>query len=278
MLDKEKLANVKVKLSSGHEIPQLGFGTWLINGEECTQAVASAIEVGYRHIDTAQTYENQKEIAPGLKKIERQTLWITSKLWRGDYTRTGVPKAVDLMLKELDIDYLDLLLIHWPDAAVPIAESLEAMQKCVDAGKVRCLGMSNSTKRHIQDCLSTGVKIVMNQVEFHPYFYQKELLDFCQSHGVAVTAYSPIAHGKVLDDPTLRKIGKKHRKSTAQVSLRWLLQHGLVIIPKSVHKKRQEENADIFDFELSQEEMEAINGLNRNQREIFPSFQEFDYV
>ena len=278
MVDKKKLANVKVKLSSGHEMPQLGFGTWLINGEECTRSVASAIDIGYRHIDTAQTYENQKEVGRGIKGIDRDKLWITSKLWRDSYTRERVPDAVDQMLDELQIDYLDLLLIHWPDKEIPIAESLEAMQKAVDAGKVRCLGMSNSTERHLQDCLDTGVNVVMDQVEFHPYLYQKDLLTWCKSKGIVVTAYSPIGHGTVLDDETLLEIGKKYGKSAAQVSIRWLLQQGMVVIPKSVHKERQIENADVFDFELTDEEVARVNGLNRNERQIFPDFQEFDYV
>jgi 2,5-diketo-D-gluconate reductase B len=272
------MKNEFITLSDGHKIPALGVGTWLLQGKDCTKVTTAALDMGYLHIDTAETYENQTEIAPALKGRDRETLWITSKLWRGDYTKERIPLAVDKMLRDLGTDYLDLLLIHWPDRAVPIEESMEAMEKERQKGKIRSIGMSNSTQRHIQDALDTGVKVVVNQVEYHPYFNQNELREWCHSKGVTLTAYSPLAHGKVFEDQTLAEIGQAHGKNAGQVACRWAYQKGMVVLAKTKHVERLKPNSQIFDFELTPADMAKIEALDRNERQIFPDFQEFDYV
>lgn len=272
------MKNPFVTLSDGNKIPQLGVGTWLMEDEICTEVVKTALDLGYIHVDTAETYNNQFLIGPALKGRERESFWLTSKLWRGDYTKERIPRAVDKMLKELGTDYLDLLLIHWPDKSVPIEESMEAMQKEKEKGKIRSIGMSNSTICHIKDALATGVQVTINQIEFHPYFYQKELLEQCMALGVHVTAYSPLAHGKIFDDPVLIEIGKKYGKGAEHVSCRWITQKGMVVLPKTKTPSRLAGNAEIFDFTLTDDEMKQIDALNRNERNIFPDFQEFDYV
>ncbi len=272
-----ELADRKIGLHGGLHIPQVGFGTFEISEDDAERCVAEAIEVGYRHIDCAEAYWNQKEVGKGLKGIDRDKLWLTSKLWRGEYTKEKVPEACDRMLRHLDIDYLDLWLIHWPDASVPIGETLEAMHKCVDQGKVRCLGVCNATTHHLKDIFDVGVPIVNLQIEIHPYLYQTELIDFAWKNKLAVTGYSPIARGEILKDETVKAVASAHNKTAAQVSLRWLLQKGIIVIPKSVHKKRMEENAAIFDFELSDADMATLDGLHKGYRTINPDFNEFDY-
>jgi diketogulonate reductase-like aldo/keto reductase len=278
MLQPEKLASERIRLNNGLEIPVFALGTFESEGPTVTEIVRKAIEVGYRHIDCAQAYWNQELVAPALKAVPREDLWVTSKLWRGDYTTEKVPEACDRCLRELDTPYLDLWLIHWPDRTVPIGETLEAMYKCQEQGKVKCIGVSNFTIRHIKDALATGVPIAMEQVEHHPYLQQPELFDFCRSKDIALTAYSPLARGKATKDPLLAAIGGKHGKTAAQVAIRWALQQNLVVLAKTIHASRLTENADVFDFQLTPDEMAQINALDEGLRTILPDFNEFDYA
>lgn len=266
----------KKKLKDGNEIPVLGFGTWQIEKEECTQAVKDALEIGYRHIDTAFAYYNESYIAPAIKSHPREKLFITTKLWRDFHDPKKVEEGCDISLKDLQTDYLDLLHIHWPEHKTML-DTLAEMVKLQEKGKVKSIGVCNATKHHISDIVEAGIPIVMNQVEFHPFLYQKELFDFCQSQNIAVTAYSPIAQGAVTKDLTIASIAKEHQKTPVQVTLRWLLQHDLVVIPKAAKKVHAKENFEIFDFELTDEEMDKIDSLNKNRRIINPDFQEFDY-
>ncbi len=277
MFQPEKLASERIRLKGGLEIPVLGLGTFESEGQEVTKIVREAIELGYRHIDCAQAYWNQELVGAGLKAAPREDLWVTSKLWRGDYTTEKVPKACDRCLTELDTPYLDLWLIHWPDRTVPITDTLEAMQKCKEAGKIRAIGLSNCTIRHLKEAMATGIDFEMNQIEFHPYLRQRELYDFCRANDIAITAYSPLARGKATKDAALAAIGKKHNKTAAQVAVRCALQQRVVVLAKTMHTARLTENADVFDFELTPEEMTKISALDEGLRTIDPDFGEFDY-
>jgi 2,5-diketo-D-gluconate reductase B len=268
----------RIPLADGNSIPALGVGTFEQEGQLCTDVVRWALEMGYKAIDHAEAYWNSKEVAAGLKAVPREEFFLTTKLWRPDLPRDKVAPAIDKLISELDCDYLDLLLIHWPDHDIPIGETLEEMEKAKQAGKVRSLGVCNSTIRHIKDVLATGIQIVTNQVEYHPYLDQSELQAFCEANGIRVTAYSPLARGEALKDPVLTEIGARYGKSPAQVALRWAHQRGCIVIFKTSTKERLKSNGEIFDFELTEEEMKQIAGLSRNLRTILPDFNEFDYA
>lgn len=270
------LATQRVALSDGTEIPVMGLGTYRLTGSDCERIVRFALETGYRHIDTALIYENQREIARALFGYSRADLYLTSKLWPGDLTKERVPKACDQILRELKTDYVDLLLIHWPERGVALQETIEAMQKLKEAGKVRSIGVSNFTIRHLKEILPSPVPLVTNQVEFHVYLYQHELQEFCAQQKMVITAYAPLARGELARDEQLKAIGAKHGKSAIQVGLRWLIQKGCVVIPKSATPERILENADIFNFQLSDEELHTIDALNQNRRLIVPEVADFD--
>ncbi|MCD6434516.1 MAG: aldo/keto reductase [Candidatus Diapherotrites archaeon] len=268
-----------VKLNDNNKIPRLGLGTWQLTGRKCIEAVRIAInEIGYRHIDTAEIYGNHREIAEAISDFKREELFITSKLWNTDHSYEDVFKACDRALEELNIEYLDLYLIHWPNKEVPIKETWKAMEELVKSDKVKSIGISNFTIHHIEDLLETAeILPVTNQVEFHPYLYQRELQEFCERHNIVITAYSPLARGKIIGDPILKEIGEKYNKTETQVALRWLVQHNCIVIPKASSREHLERNYNIFDFELNNEDMERIDSLNRNERLVMPSFHEFDY-
>ncbi len=260
-------------LKGGSEIPVLGLGTWQLKDED---AVKSALDLGYTHIDTAAAYGNHEIIGRAIEDYDREDLWITSKLWRTDLAQEDAIKACNKALSELGTDYLDLYLIHWPNKDVSMRETFKALNRLYEHGKIENVGVSNFTIDHLEQALEVSeVPIVMNQVEFHPFLYQKDLLKFCHSKNIHVTAYSPIAQGKVLDDETLQVIGERHGKTPCQISLRWALQHGLIVIPKSSSREHQKENMEVFDFKLSDEEMKKIDSLNKNMRIIDPGFAEF---
>jgi diketogulonate reductase-like aldo/keto reductase len=268
----------KIKLSDGTSIPQLGFGTWKLQGESCTEAVATALELGYRHIDTALVYENHTEIAPAIQELPRKELYITSKFTPEEAPAKMLREGVERILMELETPYLDLLLYHWPDRSVPFNETFRALMRLQEDDLIKSIGVSNFTIRHCQDALITGADIVTNQVEFHPFLYQKELLDWCRDEEITLTAYSPLARGEVAKDETLAKIGKAHGKTASQVALRWCIQLGLITIPKSSHPDRIKENMEIFDFALSDKEMATVSSLHRNHRQTEGAWTDFDYV
>lgn len=260
-----------VTLNNGVNMPQLGFGVWQVPDEEATPAVAKALEVGYTSIDTAMIYKNEAGVGKAIKEsgIDREKLFITTKVWNADQGYEQTLKAFDASLERLGLDYIDLYLIHWPTPHYDqYIETYKALEKLYSDGRVRAIGVCNFDIEHLERLLDEcDVTPVLNQVECHPYFAQNELKDFCAKHNIYVEAWSPLDQGgEILTDEVVEKIAKAHGKTTAQVVLRWHLQNNTIAIPKSVTPSRIEENFDVFDFELSDEEMDAINRLDRNQR------------
>jgi diketogulonate reductase-like aldo/keto reductase len=259
--DKTELAN-KVK------IPWLGYGTYKAHGDELIEGVKYALSIGYRLIDTAEMYENEEEIGKAIRqsKIPRDEIFITSKVWNTNQGFESTLKSFENSLKRLGIDYLDLYLIHWPVSGKYV-ESWKAFEKLYKEGRVRAIGVSNFLIHHLQDIINNcEITPMVNQVEFHPYLLQRDLLDFCQRNKIQLEAWSPLMRGRVLNIPQIVDIANKYKKTPAQIVLRWDLQHGVVTIPKSVHKERIKENAEIFDFELTEEEMKIIDNLDQNKR------------
>lgn len=251
----------------GAEIPKIGLGTWRLTGEDCRQAVATALNLGYRHIDTAQVYDNERQIGDAIRAstVERDELFLTTKLGGGNYSHDAVLRSTDESLAKLNTDYLDLLLIHWPVDRIPfgtppLEETIDAMNELVEDGKVRYIGVSNFDIDQLDEARTqSDAPILTNQVQYHPFWDQTKLLDYCQIHDIMLTAYSPFGHGGALDDAVLREIGERHGKSSAQVALRWLLQQEMVCtIPKATSREHLEANLAVFDFELTDEEMNDI--------------------
>ncbi|MEO8637473.1 MAG: aldo/keto reductase [Candidatus Taylorbacteria bacterium] len=266
-------------LNDNLTIPILGFGTWELLGAKAKMAVLTALEVGYRHVDTADAYENHKEVGLAIKesRVPREELFITSKLWRDEFEKGKVKGACQRALKELGLDYLDLYLLHWPNKDVPIGETLEAMRELVEVGLVRSIGVSNFTIHHLEDVIATGISVALNQVEFHPSLYQKELEEFCGKHAIAVTAYSPMARGADLKIPTIVDIAKKYKKSASQIILNWTMQKGIVVIPKASNPIHIRDNFASLEFDLAPEDCALIDNLHMNRRIVLPDFNEFDY-
>lgn len=251
-------------------IPIIGLGTWQLKDEICTRAVKMALAMGYRHIDTAHYYENHKAIAKGLVGFPREELFLTSKIAPDQIddknAAKSVEKACDLALKELKVDYLDLWLIHWYEESKPMLEIVAAMEKQLERGKVRSIGVSNYSIEQIQKALDAGLKISANQVEFHPFLYQKELWDYCRSRQIQLVSYRSLGKGALLQEPLFHEIGKKYSKTAAQVILRWLVQKEIPVIPKASTEQHLKENLQIFDFTLTPQEMESIDMLDRGLR------------
>jgi diketogulonate reductase-like aldo/keto reductase len=278
----------KLTLNDGHLIPQLGLGVWQIRaGESCEEAVLAALEAGYRHIDTASMYGNEESVGAAIRSsgISREKIFVTTKLWNTDH---GNPeRALDTSLRKLNFDYVDLYLIHYP---VPQRwQSWRALEALRAKGKARSIGVSNFTIRHLKELLAeTETVPAVNQVEFHPYLYQRDLVAFCAAKGIIIEAYSPLTQGRRLNDRKLVAVAKRYSsagpqpadcssrlptalrrgatKSTAQILIRWALQHGLVVIPKSANRKRIFENADVFDFEITPEDMQLLDNFNEDLR------------
>jgi diketogulonate reductase-like aldo/keto reductase len=256
-------------------IPKLGLGTWMLTGEPCSEVVAEAIRLGYRHIDTAQMYENEAKVGAGIQAsgIERDALWITTKLGLDQVAGDRVRPSTHESLRRLGVEYLDLLLIHWPSQTVPLRETLEAMQGLQETGEVRYIGVSNFTPSLLQEALDIAPQILCNQVEYHPFLAQDAIRSLCEMNDLALTSYSPLARGRVAEDPTLKQIGAAHGKSAAQVTLRWLTQQkNVAAIPKASDTTHLRSNLEIFDFELDAEEANRIAGLARGQRLIDPEW------
>lgn len=259
------------------KMPTLGFGTWQLRGDECVEGVKKALEIGYRHIDTAQIYENEAEVGEGLAKggVKRSDIFLTTKVWRNHFADKDVAASVDESLKKLKTDYVDLLLIHWPFPETPIEEMVEGVLAAQKAGKAKLIGVSNFTVAQMEEAKkASGGKMCVNQVEYHPYLSQKPVLDFVRKNEWAMTSYSPVARGKVLNDATLKEIGLKYGKNPAQVTLRWHVQQDRVAaIPKSGTEKNIRANFEIFDFELTADEMKKISALAKpDGRLIDPDF------
>jgi len=255
----------------GDKLPALGFGTYKLYGEDCVAAVDFAIQNGYTHIDTAQVYENEAEVGDGIvrSKIARDKIFLTTKIWRNFFAEDTVAQGLEESLKKLKTDYVDLLLVHWPFPETPLAKMVEEVAKAKKAGKAKHIGVSNFTIAQMEEALKVAPDIFCNQVEYHPYLGQKPVLDFIQKKGIALTAYSPIARGAVFKDKLIKDIGDKYGKNEAQVTLRWLIQQdNVAAIPKSGTPQNIKNNIDIFDFELTADEMKQIHGLAKNDRLI----------
>ena len=270
------------KLNNGVEIPYLGLGVFQIKeGNETANAVHWAIEAGYRHIDTAALYGNEKSVGTGIRNsgIDRKKLFVTTKLWKDDMLQGSQMKAFEKSLKLLQMDYVDLYLIHWPVAGKSM-ESWKVLEEIYKSEKARAIGVSNFMEKHI-DALLHEAKIVpaVNQVECHPHLSQQPLVDYCKKHGIVFEAWSPLGGtgGNLLDDPVLKKIADKHGKSAAQVTLRWELQRDIITIPKSIHQARIIANTDIYGFELSADEMKAIDALDKNPQRSGPNPNNMDF-
>ena len=255
------------QLNNKTKIPMLGFGTWQLKPViEAPQAVLSALQDGYRHIDTAHIYFNEGSVGKSIIKssIPRDEIFIATKLWNFDHHR--VESAYEQSLKKLQVDYVDLYLMHYPVTKSRIS-AWKDMEKLYKQNRVKSIGVSNFTVKHLEELLEkTDIVPSVNQVEFHPFLYQKELLDFCNKHGIALEAYSPLSHGKRLNDNTLSDIAAKHSKTVAQVMIRWSLQHGNIVIPKSKNPDRIKQNFDVFNFQITDSDMEKIDNLNENLR------------
>ncbi|OON82623.1 aldo/keto reductase [Streptomyces tsukubensis] len=262
-----------ITLNNGVEIPQLGFGTFQIAPEETRDATLAALEVGYRHLDTAQMYGNEKEVGQAVRDsgIDRGEIFVTSKLDNDAHAHDDALRAFDKTMDTLDIEYLDLFLIHWPLPGVgDFTETWQAMEEMYRSGRVKAVGVSNFQAHHLRRLFQNSVVVpAVNQIEVHPYLTQEELRAFDAEHGIATEAWSPIAQGKVLDDPVIVAIAERVGKSPAQVTLRWHLQRGDIVFPKSVTRKRVEENFDLFDFELTEGDLAEIAALNRDERTGF---------
>ncbi|KRN98856.1 aldo/keto reductase [Companilactobacillus kimchiensis] len=262
-----------VKLNNGIEMPQLGFGVFQVTDlKQCEDAVVEAIASGYRLIDTAAAYQNEAAVGRAIKRsgIDRKELFITSKLWVSDASYDRAKKGIETSLNNLGVDYLDLYLLHQPYGDV--AGAWRALEEAYKAGKIRAIGVSNFYADQLKNLeLSNEIKPVVNQIEVNPWYQQGSEVDFAQSEDIRVEAWAPFAEGKhdIFTNETIAQIAQKYGKSNGQVILRWLLQRGIVVIPKSVHKNRMEENINVFDFELTADEMKTMASLDKRESQFF---------
>ncbi|MEK7516970.1 MAG: aldo/keto reductase [Patescibacteria group bacterium] len=268
-----------LRLNQNTSIPILGLGTWKLRGDECTRAVLKALEVGYRHIDTADRYENHREVAAAIRKsrIKRGDIFLTTKIPPTDLSKETVLSNCDRYLEELDTSYIDLLLIHWPNHTIPIKETLSAMNELKLKGKIRAIGVSNFTIHHLEDAMRTDVEITNNQVELHPTFNQIQMKEYCDGKHIAITAYSPLGRASDLDIPLIQELSKKYEVTPSQVILNWIISKEVVAIPKSATPKRIEDNFKAITWSLEQNDIEKINHLEQNERLTNPPWSEFDY-
>lgn len=259
------------KLANGVEIPAIGFGTWLVkDGEEVRTAVKTAIQCGYRHIDTAAYYFNEKGVGEAIAAsgVPREELFITSKLWNTERGYEKTKAAIQKTLENLNLSYLDLYLIHWPASESRFPDwkelnlgSWRAMMEFYKAGTFRAIGVSNFNRHHLEPLMEAEVQPMVNQIEIHPGYHQKELRDYCAVHDILVEAWSPLGRGRVLENETLKELAEKYQKSVAQICIRWCMEIGALPLPKSVTATRIEENLQVFDFTMEQTDIERITAL-----------------
>jgi 2,5-diketo-D-gluconate reductase B len=268
-----------LNLNKNTRIPILGFGTWQLSGNICQKSVEKALEVGYRHIDTADDYGNHHEVGEAIKAsgLKRENLFLTTKIWWTDLKRESVLSCGKTFLKELQTQYIDLLLIHWPNHKIPISETLGAMNDLMEKGIVKEVGVSNFTINHLKEVKETGYRICNDQIEFHPSLNQRELVDFCKQNKIIVTAYSPNAQGQDLKISEIQILARKYGKTESQIILKWIVSKEIVTIPRSDNNKHIEENFQIWDWELEDEDKKKMDNLNSDNRLTNPDFAEFSY-
>jgi diketogulonate reductase-like aldo/keto reductase len=261
-----------ITLNNGVQIPQIGLGVWQAEeGAEVEMAVRTALETGYRLIDTAAIYGNEVGVGRAMKDsaLPREEIFLTTKLWNTNHAYDDALRAFDESLKKLDCGYIDLYLIHWPlPMANQFSQAWKAMETLLESGRVRTIGVSNFKPQHLEELRKTSQIVpAVNQIELHPMLQQQEVRTYCSERGIAVESYSPLMRGgEALENPIITNIAQRHGKTAAQVVLRWHLQNGLIVIPKSVKRERIEENIAVFGFQLSADDMKAIEGLNRDER------------
>jgi 2,5-diketo-D-gluconate reductase B len=258
----------------GVQVPRLGFGTWQITGHDCVDAVRNALDLGYRHIDTARAYGNEREVGEGIRQsgLAREEIFVTTKVRHVDLAPGRVRASAEASLEDLGLDRVDLILAHWPSPDVPLEDTLAAFTKLQEDGLTTLIGVSNFPPGLLRRALELA-PVATDQVEFHPFLAQDALLEVAEEHDVFLTAYSPLAHGGVADEPVLQEIGAEHGKTAGQVALRWLLdQPRVAVIPKAASTARRAENLDVFDFELSPSERDRIAALPKDQREFDPDW------
>ncbi|HEX2017865.1 MAG TPA: aldo/keto reductase [Aurantimonas sp.] len=269
---------MKIIEAQGARIPSIGLGTYTLEGETCVDMVAKAIEVGYRHIDTARMYGNEVEVGEGIRRsgIDRDDLFVTTKIWWTDITGDALIASARKAVEALGVGAVDLLLIHWPNLDVPLEESLDALNRTVGEGLTRHIGVANFTSAMVDEAAAVSSRpLVCNQVEYHPFLSQDDVLAACRRNGMAMIAYSPIGQGgELLAHPLIREAAERHGKSAAQIVLRWEIEQDMVgAIPRTSNPARLKENLDIFDFSLSEEEHAQITALTRRRdRLVDPSF------
>jgi 2,5-diketo-D-gluconate reductase B len=247
--------------ANGARIPAIGLGTWELRGRACARLVEQALKLGYRHIDTAQVYENEREVGEGLRAsgTKRNEVFLTTKVWTTHFAPNDLERSVKESLARLRLSEVDLLLLHWPNPHVPLPETLGALARVKQLGMSRHIGVSNFTVALVEEAVAACPEpLVCDQVEYHPYLDQTKVLEACARHGMATVAYSPVAKGRIRGDETLVRIGQAHGKTAAQVCLRWLVQQNVAAIPRTSKIERLSENIDIFDFALSDDEMRLI--------------------
>lgn len=256
---------MKIVQAHGARIPPIGLGTWQLTSKTCVRMVSEALQLGYRHIDTAAMYGNEAEVGEGVRasSIARDQVFITTKVWQDDLRAKDFERSVERSLKKMQLPFVDLVLIHWPSTRIPLAETIGALNKVKREGLARHIGVSNFTVALVEEAVRLSTEpLVNNQVEMHPFLDQSKVIVACKRHGISVTAYCPIARGSAADDKVLGRIGKVHEKSAAQVSLRYLAQRGIIPIPRTSKSARLKENLSIFDFVLSEPEMQEIHRLS----------------
>jgi len=269
--------DTRVKLNNGVEMPIFGFGTFRINAGFATRdAVKNAISIGYRNIDCAAAYGNEKDVGDAIKQsgVPREELFITTKVWNSDQGYDKTLKAFEISREKLGVEKIDLYLIHWPVKGLRL-ETWKALEKLYEVGKCRAIGVSNYIIKHLEELLGeSSIVPAVNQVEFSPYTYDKKLLDYCREYNIELEAYSPLTKSFKLKDPKLIQIANRYQKSPAQILLRWGLQKNVIVISKSKNRERIKENADIFDFEISEEDMKLLDSFDENLRTGWDPYSE----
>jgi 2,5-diketo-D-gluconate reductase A len=271
--------NPRIQLNNGQLIPQLGLGVYKVQQDVAVDVVRTAIDLGYRRVDTAALYDNEVEVGAAIRTsgLDREDLFVTTKIWNDRHGFSEATEAIDEALSRLNVDYIDMLLIHWPcPKQNKFVETWSALEKSLETGKIRGIGVSNFHPEHLDRLIAeTQVVPALNQVELHPGLSQTEIRRYDADHGIATEAWSPIARGKLNEHPSIQSISAAHQKTPAQVILRWHIQLGNLVIPKSTNPERLAENLDVFDFELNQSEMDAILALENGER-IGPDPREFN--